>query len=195
MNPKYTTAGLAFGLLVALALDTALAQNPKPQVRQKASTRGASPAPDHRQQPRRPADWCLAGYGRRQALSGTRPAGRTRRTTRPAAALRNAKAQTGCRGSGRSGLCPATKCIHRAGPAGGFKWYEHRDPISARDDTGDGACASQHAAGNAVAVNTVTVNGAFPFGTAAHGQTGPGIRPETAAGNTPTISGRPEKAS
>ncbi|QUV85437.1 hypothetical protein [Chloracidobacterium aggregatum] len=45
MNPKYTTAGLAFGLLVALALDTALAQNPKPQVRQKASTRGASPAP------------------------------------------------------------------------------------------------------------------------------------------------------
>ncbi|QUV82162.1 hypothetical protein J8C01_02200 [Chloracidobacterium sp. D] len=45
MNPKYTTAGLAFGLLVALAPDTALAQNPKPQVRQKASTRSASPAP------------------------------------------------------------------------------------------------------------------------------------------------------
>ncbi len=44
MNPKYTTAGLAFGILIALAPETALAQNPKPQVRQKASARSTSPA-------------------------------------------------------------------------------------------------------------------------------------------------------
>ncbi len=54
MNPKYTTAGLAFGILIALAPETALAQNPKLQVRQKASTRSASPAPRTTDNP--PAD-------------------------------------------------------------------------------------------------------------------------------------------
>ncbi len=44
MNPKYTTASLTFGILIALAPETVLAQNPKPQVRQKASTRSTAPA-------------------------------------------------------------------------------------------------------------------------------------------------------
>ncbi len=46
MNPKYTTAGLAFGILIGLAPDTALAQNPKSKVRQKASVRSTAPAPE-----------------------------------------------------------------------------------------------------------------------------------------------------
>ncbi|QUW00332.1 hypothetical protein J8C02_02150 [Chloracidobacterium sp. MS 40/45] len=45
MNPKYTTASLAFGILIVFAPDTVPAQNPKPQVRQKASARSTAPAP------------------------------------------------------------------------------------------------------------------------------------------------------
>jgi|AFSR01.1.fsa_nt_gi hypothetical protein len=45
MNPKYTTAGLALGILVALASETTLAQNSKPQARQKNPARSASSIP------------------------------------------------------------------------------------------------------------------------------------------------------